>query len=80
MSGVSRLNLWIRIQEKSGEIVNLQMVCVCVCVCVCVFIFFFFFFFFFTFLLFFKSTLPLSTKSEKGCMKVLIDDTAFATT
>ena len=73
MSGVSRLNLWIRIQEKSGEIVNLQMVCVCVCV-------FFLFFFCFTFLFFFKSTLPLSTKSEKGCMKVLIDDTAFATT
>ena len=77
MSGVSRLNFWIRIQEKSGELGNLQMVCVCVCVCVFIF---FFFFFFFTFLLFFKSTLPLSTKSEKGCMKVLIDDTAFATT
>jgi hypothetical protein len=76
MSGVSRLNLWIRIQEKSGEIVNLQMVCVCVCVCV----FFFLFFLCFTFLFFFKSTLPLSTKGEKGCMKVLIDDTAFATT
>ena len=51
MSGVSRLNLWIRIQEKSGELGNLQMVCVCVCV-------FFFFSSSFSFSLFFPFLNP----------------------
>ena len=74
MSGVSRLNLWIRIQENSGELGNLQMVCVCVCVS-----FFSSSFSFSLFFSFLKSTLPLSTKGEKGCMKVIIDGTAFAT-